>query len=104
MQTAHLVSVRTSEENLLTLSKRQNTIVLQQYLRLFSSLQRSLGKLVAAELLEALTTCVRFLKESETILRTENTTNGVVDTIHRYLTLVHQFLQQNAELHAVGIH
>ena len=104
MQTAHLISVGTSEKNLLSLCQRQNALILQQHFALLSSLQRLLCKFIASELLIALTACIGFLKESQTIFGTEDATHGIVDTRHLHLALVHQFLQQNAELHTIGIH
>ena len=105
MQTAHLVGIGACEQDFLTLRQRQNiTFVLQKNHRLLSGLQRSLGKLVRAELLIALSTCIGLLKKAQTILGTQDTAHSIVNTRHLYLALIHKFLQQDAELHAIGIH
>ena len=105
MQTTHLVGVRTSQQNLLTLCQRQNiALVLQQHLALLSSLQRSGCKLSTTKLLKALSTCVWLLEEAQTILGTQDTANSIINTTHLHLTLLYQLLQQDTELNAIGIH
>ena len=104
MQTTHLVGVWTSKQDLLTLNERQDTIVLQQDLTLFCCLKSLCSKLITSELLKALATGIRLCKEVKTIFYSEDTANGIINTAHGHLTLVNQFLQQHAELHAVWVH
>ena len=60
--------------------------------------------LIRTELLIAFATGVGLVEEVQTILQSEDATHGIVDARHRHLTLLHEFLQQDAEVHAVGIH
>ena len=59
---------------------------------------------IRAELLIALATGVGLVEEVQTILQSEDATHGIVDARHRHLSFLHEFLQQDAEVHAVGIH
>ena len=105
MQAAHLVGIGTSEQNLLTFGQRQNAaLVLQQNLRLFSCLQRFLGKLIATELLVALSAGVGLVEQVQAVFHAQDAAHSIVDALHAHLAFLHQFLQQDAELHAIGIH
>ena len=105
MQAAHLVGIGTGEQNLLTFGQRQDAaLVLQQNLRLFSGLQRFLGKLIATELLVALSTGVGLVKQVQAVFHAQDAAHGIVDALHAHLALFNKFLQQDAELHTVGIH
>ena len=98
MQTAHLVGIGTSQENLgcwlLAISFQWQDIVfvLQQHHRFLCSLQGLVGMLLRTELLIPLTASSWLLKESKAILCSENTAHCIINTTHRHLTLVDQFL------------
>ena len=59
---------------------------------------------IRAELLIALATGVGLVEKVQTILQSEDATHGIVDARHRHLSFLHEFLQQDAEVHAIGIH
>ena len=53
---------------------------------------------------EVIEIIIRSLKQTQTILHTEYTSHGIINTAHRYLALFNQLLQQGAEVPAVGVH
>ena len=60
--------------------------------------------LVGTELLVALAAGVRFVEEVQAQLQSQYAAHSIVDALHLHLAFLHEFLQQYAEVHAVGIH
>ena len=78
--------------------------ILEEDDRFFGGVEGGSSELVAAELLVPLATRIRFVEKSETVFGTEDSTYGIVDTLHLHFAFLHQFLQQDAEVDALGVH
>ena len=57
-----------------------------------------------AEFLVAFAAGVRLVKQVQTVLQSQDAAYGIVDARHADFTLSDQLLQQDAEVHAVGVH
>ena len=63
-----------------------------------------LGKCGRSELWIVGSRSIRIVEQTETVLQTEDSAHGIVDTRHWHLAFLNQFLKQHAEVHAVWIH
>ena len=105
VQTAHLIGIRTREENLLAMLQRKDiTLVLQEHHTLGSSLQGELGKLLATKLRIILEFLGWVLEEVETVLHAKHTTTGIIDATHRNLTFLHQFYKIATSIARIRFH
>ena len=105
IQAAHLIGIRTREENLLAMLQRKDiTLVLQEHHTLGSSLQGELGKLLTPKLRIILEFLGWVLEEVETVLHAKHTPTGIVDATHRNLTFLHQFYKIATSITRIRFH
>ena len=105
IEAAHLVGIRSGQQDTDALLEREDAaFVLEQDLAFLSRMEGLLGKLVTSELLITFATGVGVIEETETILHAKHAASGIIDARHGHLAFLNQFLQQYAELHAVGVH
>ena len=104
VEAAQRVGVGAGDEDLARRHEGQRTVVLQQHNALAGGFKGLVGMLLTGKEGEVLPIIIRCIEEARAILQAQHAARGIVDAAHRHLALLHQLLQQGAEVPAVGIH
>ena len=105
VQASHLIGVRTGHKDALALGQREKAgFVLQENHGFFGTLSSCLSKFLASELRIVFVVGIRLVEQTEAILQAKDATGSIIDTAHRHLTFVHEFLQEDGEIRVIRIH
>ena len=104
VKAAHAVGVGACQKYLCALFEGQGAVVLEQYHALLGCVQGNISMPGTCKLRVCLGICIRCAEQSQTEFHAQDAAYGIIDAAHGYRTLLNEFLQDIAELQAVGVH
>ena len=105
VEATHGVGIRTGNQQFLAFCQRQYAVcVLQEYQRLFGSLECGGGMFRTAEQREVFQIIIGFLKQIEAVLQAQYAAHRIVNAAHGDFAFFHQLLQECTELPVVRVH